>query len=140
MRNIPLYAARQLGKATRIWRGFPLLYIIVMFIGVPLFFLGLSSLFTNEAKGLTVFGAFIVVVIAGAGAYLAYWCRYKDGRHKVVEAMEDRERRRVAFRDLPKTMESLLARMDRLEKENGTETKDSNSYDSKDNTSEEEEA
>jgi sodium-dependent phosphate cotransporter len=38
MRRIPLRMARALGKATRLWRGFPLLYIIVVFI-LPWIFL-----------------------------------------------------------------------------------------------------
>ena len=58
-----MYAARRLGKDTRIWRGFPLVYLGVMFVGVPLSFLGLSSLFQKDRKGLTVIGAFVVIVV-----------------------------------------------------------------------------
>merc|ERR1711990_1127286 len=36
MRNIPLKGARLLGKATRMWKGFPLLYIAVTFVIIPL--------------------------------------------------------------------------------------------------------
>ena len=63
MRKIPMHAARQLGKGTRVWRGFPIVYIIVMFFLVPLMFLGISYLFTNDSKGLLVLGSFIVVIL-----------------------------------------------------------------------------
>lgn len=124
MRNIPLRAARGLGKATRLWRGFPLLYLAVMFIGVPLLFLGISSLFTQDAKGLAVIGSFVVIVITFSLAYLVYWVKYKDGATQVVTAMEERELRRTTMKDLPVTMQSLLERMEALEKRVGVHEQD----------------
>merc|ERR1712157_280234 len=41
MRNIPLNAARNLGKSTRIWRGIPIVYILLCFIVVAFIFFGL---------------------------------------------------------------------------------------------------
>merc|ERR1712151_46439 len=38
MRRIPLAGARTLGKATRLWKGFPLVYIFVTFLVVPALF------------------------------------------------------------------------------------------------------
>merc|ERR1712226_1731368 len=63
MRQIPLYAARRLGRAARLWRGFPLVDIAIMFVIVPLFFLGLSALFEKGTKGFTVLGSFIVIIL-----------------------------------------------------------------------------
>jgi sodium-dependent phosphate cotransporter len=119
LRNIPLAAARALGKATRIWRGIPIVYLAVMFFAVPGFFLGLSSLFTTDVKGLAVIGSFIVIAVSFAFAYLAYWIVYKDGRNKTVAAMQQRERRRSTFKELPDTMENLLKRIETLEKQSG---------------------
>ena len=50
MRRIPLFLARRLGKGTRIWRGFPLVYIAVMFFLFPLIFLGISFMFEKNTK------------------------------------------------------------------------------------------
>lgn len=111
IRNFPLNAARKLGKATRLWRGFPLVYIIIMFILVPLFFLALSALFEEDAKGFTVLGSFIVVVVALGLSYLGYWCNYKDGREKCTDCLTGRERRRVTLRDLPDDIDYLKAKM-----------------------------
>jgi len=111
LRNIPLAAARRLGKATRLWRGFPIVYIAVMFILVPLFFLGLSALFEEDAKGFTVLGSFIVIVLGIGISYLTYWCYYKDGREKCSNCLLARERNRVTLRDLPDDMEYLKSKM-----------------------------
>lgn len=119
MRNIPLYAARRLGKATRIWRGFPLVYIMFTFIGIPLFLLGLSSLFQKDKTGLNVLGSIIVIVIFATLVYLVYWIVYQDGRAKVGAFMERRERQRVALSSLPEDMESLMDRVSALENEAG---------------------
>merc|ERR1712087_843176 len=40
MRNIPLNAARSLGQATRIWKGIPIVYILLVFLILPLLLLG----------------------------------------------------------------------------------------------------
>lgn len=119
MRNIPLWAARRLGKATRIWRGFPLLYLAVMFGGVPLFFLGVSSLFQKKTTGLNVLGSFIVIVIAASLAWTGYWWVYKDGRAQCGTYMAKRERVRTAIADLPDDMESLMERVAVLEERAG---------------------
>merc|ERR1712176_795583 len=65
MRNIPLNAARNLGKSTRIWRGVPIVYILVAFMLIPVALLGLSIMFTQGVKGLTVLGSLITVALIG---------------------------------------------------------------------------
>eukprot|EP00977_Amphora_coffeiformis_P016838 scaffold5325_cov183-Amphora_coffeaeformis.AAC.16 len=111
LRELPLRAARKLGKATRLWRGFPILYIAVMFVLVPLFFLALSALFEEDAKGFTVLGSFIVVMVGLGLAYLLYWCYYKDGREKCSNCLLDRERRRVINRDLPDDIDYIKSKL-----------------------------
>ncbi|KAL7577892.1 hypothetical protein ACA910_007530 [Epithemia clementina (nom. ined.)] len=111
MRAIPLYAARQLGRATRVWRGFPFLYIAVAFMLIPVFFLGLSALFEEQTKGFRVLGAFIVVVLVLVLLYITYWCVYLNGREKCSTCMMQRERKRMAIKDLPDDMDYLKARV-----------------------------
>ena len=119
LRNIPLYAARRLGKATRVWRGFPIVYIAIMFVLVPLFFLALSSLFEKEAKGFTVLGSFIVIIVGLGIAYTAYWCTKLGGHEKCVDCMSTRERKRVTIRDLPDDMDYLKAKVALLMNDTG---------------------
>ena len=119
MRQLPLYAARRLGRATRVWRGFPLVYIFVMFVVVPLFFLGLSALFEEDTKGFKVLGSFIVIVLVLVLAYMTYWCLYMDGREKCYNCMSQRERKRVAMKELPDDMEYLKARVAALTEHTG---------------------
>ena len=57
MRSIPINVARKLGTSTRVWRGFPIPYIITTFILIPLALLGISSLISDESKGFTAFGS-----------------------------------------------------------------------------------
>ena len=111
MRKIPLYAARRLGKATRLWRGFPILYIFIMFVLVPLFFLGLSALFEKDSKGFKVLGSFIVIILGAVLAYFFHWCFYRDGREKCTACLTERERKRITMRDLPDDMDYLKAKM-----------------------------
>lgn len=111
MRKIPLYAARRLGKATRIWRGFPLVYIAVMFLLVPMLFLGISALFAEGTKGFTVLGAFITILIGIGLIWLAVWCQWKGGRQKCSMCMHNRERKRLVMKDLPDDMKYLKDKM-----------------------------
>lgn len=111
MRQVPLYAARRLGRATRIWRGFPLVYIFIMFVVIPLFFLGLSALFEEDTKGFKVLGSFIVIVLVLLLCYLAYWCMYMDGTEKCVNCLSERERKRVTMKELPDDMDYVKSKI-----------------------------
>ena len=119
MRAVPLHAARQLGKATRVWRGFPLVYIIVMFFLVPLLFLGISYLFHQDSKGLTVLGSFIVVILFFFLVWLAYYCHYKGGKQRCYECLVAREQRRTVMASLPEDMEFLKAKIQALSEHTG---------------------
>eukprot|EP00522_Entomoneis_paludosa_P018886 CAMPEP_0172441026 /NCGR_PEP_ID=MMETSP1065-20121228/1599_1 /TAXON_ID=265537 /ORGANISM="Amphiprora paludosa, Strain CCMP125" /LENGTH=584 /DNA_ID=CAMNT_0013190173 /DNA_START=31 /DNA_END=1785 /DNA_ORIENTATION=+ len=124
MRKLPLFAARRLGRATRVWRGFPLVYIGVMFVLIPLLMLGISAMFEEDTKGFTVLGSFIVILIGLALAYLVYWCMYQDGREKCYTCMTARERKRVAIKELPDDMEFLKARVAALTEHTGLSTEE----------------
>jgi sodium-dependent phosphate cotransporter len=111
MRRVPLFCARRLGKATRLWRGFPLVYIAVMFLLIPLIFLGISYMFTEDSKGMTTLASFIVVILALICAWLAYYCQYKGGKEKCVRCLERREYKRVTMLHLPEDMDYLKSKM-----------------------------
>ena len=111
MRNIPLSGARALGKATRVWRGFPVLYIAVVFLLIPLFFLGLSALFTQHTKGWTVLGVIVVLALIGALGWTGYWCRYQDGKKKMVTRLKNRQEKKEALESLPAELKALKRQM-----------------------------
>lgn len=121
MRRIPLTAARNLGKLTRYWRFFPVVYIIVVFFVLPLALLGLSELFEQDTAGFTTLGAFIVVVILMAIIYVIYWYYKLDGAAKSADCLAVREKRRLTFKSLPEDMEFLKAEINRLKGHTGLE-------------------
>ncbi|KAL3924753.1 MAG: hypothetical protein SGILL_000848 [Bacillariaceae sp.] len=119
LRNVPLHASRQLGKATRVWRGFPIAYIIVMFFLVPLLFLGLSALFTNGAIGLTVLGSMVTILFFGLIVWGVYWWRWNGGKDSCYNKMVTRQKRSVTMKELPDDMEFLKAKIRELQEHTG---------------------
>ena len=119
MRRAPLHAARVLGSTTRVWRGLPIVYIIVVFILIPLLLLGISSLFTQDCKGYTVLGFLITVVLILFIALLTLkW--YKGGlKESTVANLEARQRKSAAYNSLPDDMEMLKAKIERLSQHTG---------------------
>lgn len=119
LRQIPLNAARHLGKATRVWRGVPLVYIAVTFLLIPLLLLGLSLLFTQGSTGLTVLGSLLTVTIFGGLLFFLYWLQFNGGRGRINQCMVDRQTRREAINDLPDEMDALKAKIRQLEEHTG---------------------
>merc|ERR1712179_291222 len=71
MRQIPINGARALGKATRLWRGFPIVYILTLFIALPLILFGITTLFNDGSLAFTVLGAMLVgILVVGIAYYL----------------------------------------------------------------------
>jgi sodium-dependent phosphate cotransporter len=124
MRQLPIQAARQLGKGTRVWRGFPVVYIAVMFFFVPILFLGISALFTQDSKGLTVLGSFVVVLLFFFSLWLGYYCQYKGGKQKCYDCMMTRQARHIAISTLPADMKFLMDRMQDLADHTGLPDKE----------------
>ena len=119
MRKFPLNMAKNLGKVTRIWRGFPILYIFITFGIVPLLLLGLSSLFTQDSKGFTVLGSLITVVLILFIIYIIYKF-YKGGlKEQIVESFENREKKNKAIKTLPEDMDYVKAELVRLREHTG---------------------
>lgn len=69
-----------LGKATRWWRGFPFLYIAVVFFLLPLLLLGLSSLFVSDSKALVTLGSLLLVFVVLFFVKFMWWWFKRDGR------------------------------------------------------------
>eukprot|EP00980_Cylindrotheca_fusiformis_P000268 scaffold65_cov102-Cylindrotheca_fusiformis.AAC.4 len=111
MRRIPLKIARALGRGTRLFRLFPIIYIIVAFALIPLIFLGISVLFSNGSAGMTALGIIVVILVCVGIIWTAYFCKYRGGREKCIHAMVARDRRSKAVRDLPDKMDLLMAKM-----------------------------
>ncbi len=111
MRAFPLQAARQLGKATRQWRGFPFVYIGFMFFLFPITSFGLSFLFSSGSMGLTVLGSFSVAIMVISCAYGFYWWSFQGGKRYCSDRFERRERVRLTLQNLPKDMEYIKAKI-----------------------------
>ena len=122
MRQVPLNAARSLGKATRIMRLFPVIYILVCFLAIPGLLLGLSVLFTQGIKGLTVLGSIITAALILLIIYAVYWFKCVDGQQKVVNKMKAYQARREVMNTLPEDMEALKAKIRQLEEHTGLMT------------------
>ncbi|KAG7347074.1 sodium-dependent phosphate pump NptA [Nitzschia inconspicua] len=119
LRKIPIHAARQLGRGTRVWRGFPVVYIIVMFFLLELLLLGLSALFTNGAIGLTVLGSMLTIVLFGLVVWAVYWWRWQGGKDSCYNCLVERQKRHEASRDLPEDMEYLKNKIRELQEHTG---------------------
>ena len=119
MRRIPIHAAKQLGRATRFWRGFPIVYIAVMFVILPVCLLALSSLFEQDSKGYDVLGSILVVFLFFLICYIFYWWQYKGGKDNVAAGLQTRQRKSEAVRALPDDMEFLKAKIAALEAHTG---------------------
>jgi sodium-dependent phosphate cotransporter len=85
MRAVPIKMCKALGKATRWWRGFPFLYIAVVFFLIPLVELGLSYLFVNDSKALVTLGSLLTVFVVLFLAKFLWWCFKRDGM-SIIEA------------------------------------------------------
>lgn len=120
-RSVPLSAARNLGKSTRVWRGFPVIYILVCFIIIPFLIFGLSLLFVQDVKGLTVLGSLIVAALIMGMIYATYWWHMADGKAKIYAGMENMQARRTAVTELPGDMDVLKAKIKALEEKVGIE-------------------
>jgi len=139
MRRIPIEMARKLGKITRIWRGFPLVYIVVAFFVVPLLFLGLSALFETQLIGFVVLGSVLVAFVGLVLIWTIYWCHWRGGREHCANKMKRCERRRVVLRELPDDMALIQKQMAALMEHTGLDIEDLESGDEESGKSDPEE-
>ena len=104
--RLPVVGARQLGKATRVWRGFPFAYLFSVFFAIPGILLGISALFEQGKKGWTTLGAFLSVVLGLIVLSTCCWFRLNGTKH-VAACFRKREKRRLTMETLPEDMEFL---------------------------------
>ena len=119
MRRVPINAAKNLGKITRIWRGFPILYILVIFGLIPFLLLGLSSLFTQGSKGFTVLGVFLTIILVLVFSYFIYKWKRGGLKEKVITNFTIREKKKQYMADLPEDMEYVKSELVRLREHTG---------------------
>merc|ERR1711915_992089 len=111
MRNIPISGARALGKATRLWRGFPIVYILTLFIALPLILFGITTLFNNGSLAFTVLGAMLVGFLVVGIAYYIFWFRFRGGAAKCTECFENRQAKQAAMRNLADDLDYMNAKI-----------------------------
>ena len=79
MRRVPLDVAAKLGRVVHVWRGFPVVYVIVVFLLTPLGWFGLAVL-REDAENLDDLGSVVVILMPATAAGLLimlrlWWCR-----------------------------------------------------------------
>ena len=80
LREVPLNAARFLGKMAAAYRLFPVIYILIVFVMYPLFFLGLSVLLGSAESGPIVGGVILLLLFIASHGYFIYWYHYLEGK------------------------------------------------------------
>jgi sodium-dependent phosphate cotransporter len=84
LREVPMYAAKRLGRGAAIWRFFPVFYIALAFLLGPLSLEILSALFEGTTGA--VIGASLITVAVAAGLIgLIWWCYFAGGDQKYVD-------------------------------------------------------
>ena len=114
MRRVPIAGARALGTATKWWRGFPILYVAVVFFLIPILLLGISSMFVDGGKGSTTFGAIIVIVLGVLLIKFIWWWFRRDGLQKTKKCFKARQNKREVMNAIPLEWQPLKNDVDRL--------------------------
>lgn len=119
MRRIVLNFARRLGKITRHWRSFPVLFIVLMYFLLPLLILGISTCFEQKTAGFTALGVFLLLLIFGGIAYFWFWWRCKSGKESCKVCIRRRQRKSAAIKALADDMDYLKVDMEYCKNEIG---------------------
>jgi len=119
MRKIPLGMAAKLGKATRVWRGVPFLYILVAFVIGPAILLGISIMFDQDSPGFKVLASIIVIMLVIFGAMFAFKWKYRGLNERTYAYMAVRQKRSDAYKALPTDMELIKGDLSRLREHTG---------------------
>lgn len=114
MRKVPINMAKALGTGTKWWRGFPALYIAIVFFAIPVLLLGVSSLFVDGSKGGITFGTIICIVLfLGLMNFLWWWFR-SDGMQKTKGCFEARQNKKEVMQAIPLEWRPLTRDIERL--------------------------
>jgi len=96
-RQIPLRMATTLGTFAYNFKWFPIAYILVVFICMPLIFLGISRLFEAGPAGIA-FGVIALLIIVAVLVAIWYWYNYKGG-FEFLEQLADSARQGDDMKD-----------------------------------------
>jgi len=88
MRRLPLGAAKLLGLYASHYRGFPAVYVLVAFVGVPGVLLGLSAIYDASVAG----GVVVTLILLAALVGFEFWWLRLGGCYKVLSEEARRER------------------------------------------------
>merc|ERR1712048_586401 len=107
MRKVPLEAAKTLGLYASFYRFTPIVYILTMFVLVPLIFLAVSAVIDASVAGGVIVLMFVIASI-GAGAF--YWAvgYPMDGEHALCYRVLSKEQRRAGEEELAKAQADLV--------------------------------
>lgn len=119
MRRFVMNLARRLGKVTRHWRAFPVLFISAMYFLLPLLLLGISTCFEQGTTGFTALGVFLLLLIFGGIAYFWFWWRYRSGKESCGACIRRRQRKSAAILALADDMDYLKVDMEYCKNEIG---------------------
>jgi hypothetical protein len=106
-----------LGKATRAWRQFPLVFIILIYFVLPLLLVGISTCFEKQSKGFTALGVFLVLLLVGCIVYFVWWWKWNNGKGKWQSCIRRRQRQAAAVHGLADDLDYLRADMEYVRNE-----------------------
>jgi hypothetical protein len=112
MRNIVFRFARFLGKTTSSWRGFPIVFILMVFVVLPLLVIGISVCFEKKTTGFTALGSFLLLLVVGCSLYFYTWWKFRNGNEKFREYIERRQRHATALESLADDLDYLKVDME----------------------------
>jgi sodium-dependent phosphate cotransporter len=115
MRRVPINAAKGLGAMTRRYKATPAVYILTAFVIVPLLLLGVSSLY-EKGNAFLVLGVLITMAFAAGFLYFIFWYNKRDGKNKILAALDKRQEHETAIKTLPETLKLLQEKVALLEK------------------------
>lgn len=121
MRRVPIAMAKSLGKATRWWRGFPFLYLAVVFFALPLILLGISSLLVGGETSLITLGSILVIAIAFTLAKFLWWWFKKDGAAKTQANFQRRQHKKDIHARVTDEWDPLVSQVKAIKEHIGLE-------------------
>lgn len=115
---------KALGKATRWWRGFPFLYIAVVFFLLPLILLGLSSLFVSDSKALVTLGSLLLVFAVLFFVKFMWWWFKRDGRAITEASFKRRQYKKDVMTRILDEWDPLVKTVQEMKSDIGLDVED----------------
>jgi solute carrier family 34 (sodium-dependent phosphate cotransporter) len=119
--RIPIFTAKFFGRLTRIWRGFPIIYITVFFLLIPLIVLGITACYAADGTGYTLLGIFFTCVVTIWTSWTLYSCKFRGGWERMIACFQSREKKSQMYDDLPTDLEYIKLKLSLLLEKTGLE-------------------